>query len=86
MTDELEIREQIWGAILAERAEQDRQWGGPEQDDKNGDLDWVQFIQKQLLRLTSEPFSIDAFRKRMINVAALAVAALEAIERRETPQ
>lgn len=84
MTNEWDKREQIWGAILAERHAQDLKWGGPENDDKNGDADWVRFIQRHLLKAVDKPFNIEKFRKQMIRVAALAVAALEAIDRRES--
>ncbi len=60
--------------IHVERVEQDKQWGGPEHDDHHAVADWERFIRKQLDKAGSH-------YQRMKNIAALAVAALEQIDR-----
>jgi hypothetical protein len=64
--------------ILVERDRQDDKWGGPEHDDDHYDEDWVRFIEEHAKKsLTGD------FRKRMVEVAALAVAAIEFNDRAE---
>lgn len=65
------------GAIYAERIRQDMEWGGPHRDDEHTILDWCKHVQKQINRAS---VNNDA-RKRLIKIAALAVAALESMDR-----
>lgn len=64
--------------VLAERGLQDEQWGGPEHDDGHTLVDWRDFIVKQADRSVS---SCDA-RARLVKVAALALAAIESLDRK----
>jgi hypothetical protein len=77
--------------IVDERIKQDHEWGGPEHDDEHDAFDWCNFIRKQLARISTEE-SIEkgahTFRARMVKVAALAVAGIQArdrIEQKERP-
>ncbi len=63
--------------VFAERERQVQQWGGVANDDRNKPHDWVAFITKQLGLLVTGK----AVRERLIKVAALAVAAIEAYDR-----
>lgn len=78
-----------------ERHAQDRQWGGPEHDDHHTVLDWAGLIEHHLDRLgreMGEPAGdgdrdsirrVDtAVRRRLTVVAALAIAAIESVDRR----
>lgn len=73
----------IWKEIEAERRAQDQKWGGPAHDDHHHSHDWMAYIVQHLGRATMWPFDIKIFRKQMIRVAALAVAAIEWVNRIE---
>lgn len=66
-------RYDIYAAINAERDYQDAKWGGPEHDRQHHSSEWVDFIEKYLLRAKE---NLDV-RKNIVRIAALAVAALE---------
>lgn len=67
--------------IAAERTRQEAQHGGDENDDKNRFIDWAIFIGYQLDRGHHEKDPAKE-RARMVKIAALAVAAIEAYDRR----
>lgn len=79
------IRTAIIAEIHAERDKQDAQWGGPEHDDGHTSDEWFGFIEKQTsaYRAEASPYvAMDASaRGRLVKVAALAIAAIEAIDR-----
>jgi hypothetical protein len=80
----LNIRENIYDEISAERDYQDRQWGGPAHDDKHGSHDWVAYLNVYLgnaVKADKWAFDAKLYRKAMIKVAALAVAAVEWVDR-----
>ena len=68
-------QEDIIAEVLHERVRQDRQWGGPEHDDTHSADDFAMFIRRQANRLHEDP------RGRMVKIAALAVAAVEMLDR-----
>lgn len=74
-------KQDIWRGILQERERQDLKWGGPKHDDKHGLHDWVAFIIKHLGKAVTWPINRSVFRRQMIRVAALAIAALEWLDR-----
>lgn len=76
--------ETIYEEIYDERAKQDAEWGGPLKDDDNSSNDWVACIAKHVGRAVTLPGDRGNFRKQMIRVAALAVAAIEWCDRRES--
>lgn len=69
--------------IAAERGRQDRKWGGPKHDDQKSPNDFVQHIEDYAgwARVMAGMGSFEKYRRRMIQVAALAVAAVEAADR-----
>lgn len=69
----------IIAEILAERARQDKQWGGSKHDDEHVAGEWLEFIANQAEKMAYIP--TDA-RMRFIKIAALAIAAIESIDRR----
>jgi hypothetical protein len=71
----------VYEAIRQERAAQDARWGGPEHDDQHSNFDWIAYIAKHVGRAVQWPFDRDAFRRQMVIVAALAVAAIEWADR-----
>lgn len=76
-------KQEVVTAILDEREDQDRMWGGPANDNKHTGFDWVALITKQLGEAVESTFHGDApgFRFAMVRVAALAVAAIESVRR-----
>lgn len=76
--------------IVDERKRQDEQWGGAEHDDGHSVSDWARFIEGQLdkvrtdyLNATPETALVRStiWRARMVKVAALAMATIEAVDR-----
>jgi hypothetical protein len=75
------MRNDIFKEIDAERIAQDQRWGGPEHDDKHGSYDWIAFITRNVGLAVTRPWDAREFRRRMVRVAALAVAAVEWVDR-----
>lgn len=81
-------RMRIFGEVHLERQAQDAQWGGTTHDLQHSMRDWTGFIEKQIDRArfeftTSTGTYMDkraAWRARAVKIAALAVAAIEAID------
>jgi hypothetical protein len=71
------MRESIYAEIDQERAAQDAEWGGAEHDDSHGAVDWAAFIRKHLSKAFQLPLERATFRRQMVRIAALAVAAVE---------
>lgn len=69
--------------VLSERGKQDAQWGGPVHDDTHTPYDWMEYIVHQIARWREgrdqrQPDS----RERFTKIAALALAAIESIDRK----
>lgn len=82
---------QVLDAILRERAAQDSQWGGAAHDDEQEPHDWLAYIDKQRrhafrdtapMATGSKPYN-EAMRARLVKIAALAVASIESMDRKE---
>lgn len=77
----------VYADILQERRAQDAQWGGGVHDDSHDLTDWPKFIAR-FTRLAADSVSLSVekpehieFEKRMIKIAALAVAAIQSSRR-----
>jgi hypothetical protein len=69
--------------VIQERRMQDRQWGGTEHDDKHFTSDWLRYIDHQIEKGCEEDADgSNNWRARYVKIAALAVAAVEAIDRK----
>ena len=66
--------------VKLERGRQDEKWGGPSHDDAHTVGDWARFIGQRVNELHSIP-SAQRQRELLIEVAALAIAATEALDR-----
>lgn len=74
----------IYGEIKAERARQDEKWGGPGKDDATKtEVDWCDDIEAYTVwaRQMSRMGSGGKYRRRMMQIAALATAACESYDR-----
>lgn len=75
-----ELESPIFREILAERREQDVRWGGPSHDDTHLPFEWCQYIDK-FRRYARDSDSASEYEHRLIQIAALAVAAVESSRR-----
>jgi hypothetical protein len=74
---------EIFTKIEQEREKQDLQWGGALHDDEHSLEDWIDFIDAQINRAEEcESTNLLCARERLIKVAALAVAAIESLDRK----
>jgi hypothetical protein len=71
----------VYDEIRAERDRQDAKWGGPEADDRNRPNDWVAYLAGHIGRAWAWPMDLAVYRRQLIRVAALAVAAVESLDR-----
>jgi len=76
---------QIIVEVANERARQDEKWGGPNHDDKHSTAEFAQWIEDYAgwARMMASMNSPDKARRRLVQIAALAVAAVESIDRKE---
>lgn len=77
--DMVDATTEVTAELAMERALQDAQWGGPEHDDQHTPHDWAQYIHNQLSMMFHRE---GEERDRFIKVAALAVAAVQSIDRK----
>lgn len=66
--------------IMNERARQDAKWGGPEHDDEHTMAEWFSFILARAACPTGYVPKHD--RKIAVEMAALAIAAIESFDRK----
>ena len=83
MSDDRISRDYLWYGICEERERQDRQWGGPAHDDQHHRRDWIAFIVRFLGKAErhADELAVDGYQAAMISVAALAMAAIESVDR-----
>jgi hypothetical protein len=80
------VRQQVLNEVDAERNTQDAKWGTAF-DDRNTPYNWAAYIGQYSTRhLIGDPTKVSEteFRADMVKVAALAVAAIESIDRRKS--
>ena len=70
--------------VAAERVRQDAKWGGPAHDDGHSIFEFIDFIRDYVgwARSMAAMGSTDKARRRLIQVAALAIAAVESMDRK----
>ncbi|MCK5601943.1 hypothetical protein KAR91_08745 [Candidatus Pacearchaeota archaeon] len=70
--------------IKEERRRQDSRWGGAEHDDTHSMVDWDNYIRGHSAKGVRDGGSgdTDVFRYQMVRVAALAIAAIESVDRK----
>lgn len=79
----------VYDEIMAEREYQTQKWGTYNDDETNTPWMWASYIAQYATRWMAGTFTINkdmttAFRTSMIKVAAIAVAAVESIDRQRT--
>lgn len=73
-------------SVIEERQRQDAKWGGPEHDDAEPPMAWVDYVTRYaswagMMALMGGAEGKAKYRRRMMQTAALAVAAVEAYDR-----
>ncbi len=72
--------------VKQERERQDAMWGGPDHDNYHGPDQWCCLLMERLGKAADMGISRDTFRRRLVQVAALAVAAIEVCDRLDTDE
>ena len=78
----------VLSEVASERWRQDQRWGGPAHDDAHSYEEWQDFIDHQVaaanLEILNETDAEAAqmWRRRMVKIAALAIAAVQSSDRR----
>ena len=78
-------RAELIEQIEAELARATEKWGGPSSDDRLDRLTWLRLIDEHRIRATRYGASGDEYRHELVVIAALAVSAIEAHDRRQDP-
>lgn len=84
--------QKILGEVRLERQRQNNKWGGPKHDDKHVYREWPAFILEYAAKAMRDDPQDEGyiepanFRRRMIQIAALAVAAVEYSDRKTKPK
>jgi hypothetical protein len=81
--------ESLWPAyeqIGLERMRQDEEWGGDAHDDAHRVGDWLEFIRKQCNLIGDGLEPAENARERFVKIGALAVAAIQSIDRKAQPE
>ena len=78
-----EHTQKVLNDIKEERIRQDSKWGGPEHDDQHPPEFFIQLIQDYAgwARVMVGMGNAEKYRRRMTQVAALATAAIESLDR-----
>lgn len=77
-------QKRILAEVAEERTWQDSRWGGAEHDDRHTPAEWVALLARHLGLAVDdggETTDPERFRRQMIRLAALAVAAAESFDR-----
>lgn len=83
------LRQQIVNEVLSEREYNEEKWGNEADDTKNRPNDWIAYIASYSTRWFTggfspyKPHEVLDFRKCMIKVAAIAIAAVESLDRQQ---
>lgn len=78
---ERDMETRAWKDVQAERHRQDMKWGGPEHDDTHSIYDWGNYICQRSFPLYQLPASEYSPRRLLVEIAALALAAIESLDR-----
>ena len=75
-------RDDLFAQIDAEIERAAAKWGGAEGDDRLEHLTWLRLIDEHRIRATRHGAGDDEYRHELVVIAALAVAAIEALDRK----
>lgn len=74
----------VYQDIIKEREHQIERWGDPSHDDQHTVGDWAAIIDSYVVRLDNAKYDPDRseVRRRLVQIGALAVAAIESFDRK----
>lgn len=75
-------RDDVLAQIEAELARAIDKWGGASADDRLDRLTWLRLVDEHRIRATRHGIGTDEYRHELVVIAALAIAAIEAHDRR----
>lgn len=76
----------LYNEIKQERIRQDDKWGGPTHDDRHTTMDFIELIEsyaagaRQMVDINNQ----SATRHKLLEIAALAVASIESVDRKQS--
>jgi hypothetical protein len=76
-----ELVTKAFAEVAARRVRQDLEWGGPAHDDGNTPADWDEMIFQRAMNLTGAGEPAPDYRDMLIDIAALAIAAIQSWDR-----
>lgn len=79
-TEQVSAQMRIAIEVIGERERQDHKWGGPAHDDRHSSFEFIDYVLDQVGIARNEKSS--KHRARLLKIAALAVAAIEVIDRK----
>jgi hypothetical protein len=77
-------RGRVLAEVAEERVRQDEKWGGADHDDAHNLYDWCEFVADRVGRIRPGDVTLEGIqhaRRRLVQTAALAVAAVESLDR-----
>lgn len=75
-------RTDLLAQIEAEMLREKEKWGDAASDDQLSRLTWLRLIDEHRIRATRYGAGIDEYRHELVVIASLAVAAIEALDRK----
>lgn len=83
-------RDKALANVLAERERQDNKWGGASHDDQEPPMAWVDYVTRYaswagMMALSGGAEGMAKYRRRMVQVSALALAAVQSFDRLTRP-
>lgn len=76
-------RDELLAQIEAEQRRASEKWGGPAYDDRVERLTWLRLLDEHRIRATRHGAGADEYRHELVVIAALAISAIEALDRRQ---
>ncbi len=76
-------RSELLEQIEAELVRAAEKWGGPASDNRLDRLTWLRLIDEHRIRATRYGASSDEYRHELVVIAALAISAIEAHDRKD---
>jgi hypothetical protein len=76
------VMSKAYDSIAQERRAQDAHWGGPVHNDLCDVYDWEQYLSTQIDKLLCDSLNPSVLRDRFVKIAALAVAAIDSLDRK----
>jgi len=77
-------RSDVLAQVEAELESAAEKWGGASADDRLDRLTWLRLLDEHRIRATRHGAGDDEYRHELVVIAALAIAAIESLDRKRT--